>query len=145
MLLVMGILTVGAVGCGDGPTEPDFNPDFMVGDWLAESLVQTSVADPQMFTDLVADLGAVFTLSVQPSGRYTAILTGFGQSTSESGRLTIDDAFVILMPEVPPGPAWSALWERVGDSVILEGESEFDFNLDGTPEVATLRQVLIPN
>ena len=123
MLVVMGILTIGAVGCGDGPTEPDFNPDFnpdfMVGDWLAESLVQTSVADPQVFTDLVADLGAVFTLSVQPSGRYTAILTGFGQSTSESGRLTIDGAFVILMPEVPPGPAWSALWERVGDSVIL--------------------------
>jgi len=130
MLVVMGILTIGAVGCGDGPTEPDFNPDFMVGDWLAESLVQTSVADPQVFTDLVADLEAVFTFSVQPSGRYTAILTGFGQSTSESGRLTID-----LMPEVPPGPAWSALWERVGDSVILEGE----------PEAATLRQVLIPN
>ena len=53
MLVVMGILTIGAVGCGDGPTEPDFNPDFMVGDWLAESLVQTSVADPQVFTDLV--------------------------------------------------------------------------------------------
>ena len=32
MLVVMGILTIGAVGCGDGPTEPDFNPDFMVGD-----------------------------------------------------------------------------------------------------------------
>jgi hypothetical protein len=114
ILVVMGILTIGAVGCGDGPTEPDFNPDFMVGDWLAESLVQTSVADPQVFTDLVADLGAVFTLSVQPSGRYMAILTGFGQSTSESGRLTIDDAFVILMPEVPParhgrpcGSAWA--------------------------------------
>jgi len=145
MLVVMGILTIGAVGCGDGRTEPDFNPDFMVGDWLAESLVQTSVADPQVFTDLVANLGVVFTLSVQPSGRYTGILTGFGQSTSESGRFTIDDAFVILMPEVTPGPAWSALWERVGDSVILEGESEFDFNLDGTPEAATLRQVLIPN
>ena len=72
-------------------------------------------------------------------------MTEFGQSTSESGRLTSDDAFVILMPEVPPGPAWSALWKRVGDSVILEGESEFDFNLDGTPEAATLRQVLIPN
>ena len=72
-------------------------------------------------------------------------MTGFGQSTSESGRLTVDGAFVILMPEVPPGPASPALWERVGDSVILEGESEFDFNLDGTPEAATLRQVLMPN
>ena len=49
------------------------------------------------------------------------------------------------MPEVPPGPASSALWERVDNSVILEGESDLDFNLDGTPEEATLRQVLIPN
>jgi hypothetical protein len=33
----------------------------------------------------------------------------------------------------------------VGDSVILEGDSDFDFNLDGTTEPAMLRQVLIPN
>ena len=113
-------------------------------DWLAESLVMTSVANPEVVTDLVA-LGAVFTLSVQPSGRYTAILEGFGQSSSEFGRLTVDGASVVLMPESPPGPESRALWERVGDSVILEGDSDFDFNLDGTTEPATLRQVLIPN
>ena len=105
---------------------------------MAESLVMTSVANPEVVTDLVA-LGAVFTLSVQPSGRYTAILEGFGQSSSEFGRLTVDGEYVVLMPES------RALWERVGDSVILEGDSDFDFNLDGTTEPATLRQVLIPN
>ena len=74
------------------------------------------------------------------------ILTGFGQSSSESGRLTVDGAYVVLMPETPAGPESRALWERVGDSVILEGESKFDFNEDGTTdEPATLRQVLIPN
>ena len=57
-----------------------------------------------------------------------------GQSSSESGRLTVDGAEVVLTPEVPPGPESRALWERVGDSVILDGESEFDFNRDGTPE-----------
>ena len=145
LLVFIGIAAVGATGCGKEPIEPDANPDFMVGNWLADSLVLTSVANPQVFTDLVADLGAVFTLSVQPSGRYTAILSGFGQSSSESGRLTVDGAEVVLTPEVPPGPESRALWERVGDSVILEGESEFDFNLDGTTEAAMLRQVLIPN
>ena len=145
LLVFIGIAAVGATGCGKEPTEPDGNPDFMVGNWLADSLVLTSLANPQVFTDLVADLGAVFTLSVQPSGRYTAILSGFGQSSSESGRLTVDGAEVVLTPEVPPGPESRALWERVGDSVILDGESEFDFNLDGTPEAAMLRQVLIPN
>ncbi len=145
LLVFIGIAAVGATGCGKEPTEPDANPDFMVGNWVADSLVLTSLANPQVFTDLVADLGAVFTLSVQPSGRYTAILSGFGQSSSESGRLTVDGAEVVLTPEVPPGPESRALWERVGDSVILDGESEFDFNRDGTPEAAMLRQVLIPN
>ena len=134
----MSIVTIGAIGCGSDSIEPEYDPYFMVGDWLAESLVMTSVANPEVVTDLVA-LGAVFTLSVQPSGRYTAILEGFGQSSSEFGRLTVDGASVVLMPES------RALWERVGDSVILEGDSDFDFNLDGTTEPATLRQVLIPN
>ena len=144
LLIVMGVLTLGAIGCQGDPTGPDFNPDFMVGNWLAESLVMTSVANPDVVADLTA-LGAVFTLSVQPSGRYTAILEGFGQSSSESGKLTVDGAFVVLMPEAPPGPESQAFWERVGDSVILEGDSDFDFNLDGTTEPAMLRQVLIPN
>lgn len=144
LLVVMSIVTIGAIGCGSDPIEPEYDPYFMVGDWLAESLVMTSVANPEVVTDLVA-LGAVFTLSVQPSGRYTAILEGFGQSSSEFGRLTVDGASVVLMPESPPGPESRALWERVGDSVILEGDSDFDFNLDGTTEPATLRQVLIPN
>ncbi len=144
LLVVMGIVTIGVIGCGSDPTEPEFNPDFMVGNWLAESLAMTSVANPDLTVELDT-LGAVFTLSVQPSGRYTAILEGFGQSSSESGRLTVEGAYVVFMPESPPGPESQALWERVGESVILEGESKFDFNLDGTSETAMLRQVLIPN
>ena len=144
LLVVMGIVTIGAVGCGSDPTEPEFNPDFMVGNWLAESLAMTSMANPDLTVELDT-LGAVFTFSVQPSGRYTAILEGFGQSSSEFGRLTVDGASVVLMPESPPGPESRALWERVGESVILEGDSDFDFNLDGTTEPAKLRQVLIPN
>lgn len=143
LFAVIGAVVFGASGCKEGTTEPDLNPDFMVGEWLADSLVMTSVANPEVVADLVA-LGAVFTLSVQPSGRYTAILSAPGGSSSESGRLTVDGMYVILMPEFPPGPESLALWERVGDSVILEGESDFDFNLDGMDEAAMLRQVLIP-
>ncbi len=144
MLGLVSLVVIGAFGCGSDPTEPDLNPDFMVGDWLADSLVMTSGANPEVMADLTA-LGAVFTLSVQPSGRYTAILEGFGQSSSEFGRLTVDGPEVVLMPESPPGPDSRAVWERVGDTVILEGDSDFDFNLDGTTEPATLRQVLVPN
>jgi hypothetical protein len=144
LLVVMGILTIDAVGCEDRPTEPDLNPDFMVGDWLAESLVLTSVANPEVTADLVA-LGAVFTLLVQPPGRYTAILEGLGLSSSTSGTLTVDDAFVVFMQELPITDESMDRWERSDESVILVGESEFDFNLDGTTEPATLRRVVITN
>ncbi len=99
----------------------------------------TSVANPDLTVELDT-LGATFTLLVEPSGRYTAILEGLGQSSSEIGDLTVDGAEVVLMPASPPGPESRALWDQVGDSVILEG----DFNTDGTTEPATLRQVLVP-
>ena len=143
LVSLLGAVTIGPTACGSDPNDLDLNPDFMVGEWLADSLVMTSVANPDVVTDLT-ELGAEFTLSVQPSGRYTAILEGFGQASSESGELTVDGEYVILRPTSPPGPVSQALWERVDDSVILEGESDFDFNLDGTTEPATLRQVLVP-
>ncbi len=114
----------------------------MVGDWLAESMVVTSVANTEVIADLVA-LGATFTISVQPSGRYTAILEGYGQSSSESGRLTVDGPEVVLMPLV--GAPIRAAWERVDDAVILVGPTVWDFNLDSSTEAGTLRQVLVPN
>ena len=61
----------------------------MVGDWLAQSQVVTSVADPPVVTDLTA-LGAVFTLLVQPSGRYTAISEGFGPHFGEERSISTE-------------------------------------------------------
>ena len=142
-LVVIGLVISGAVGCGNDSTGPDLRPSFMVGDWLADSVVVTAVADPAVVVDLTA-LGLVFTLSVQPSGRYTSISSGFGLLGSEIGDLTVDGIHVVFMPRSPPGEDLLAVWELVGDSVILESESEFDFNLDGTTEAATLRRVLIP-
>jgi len=116
----------------------------MVGAWSAESLVLTSMANPEVIADLVA-LGAKFRLAVEPSGRYSEILEGFGPFSSTFGRLTVDGAYVVFMQELPIPDDSMLLWERIDDSVILEGESEFDFNLDGTTEPAMLRRVLIPN
>ena len=143
-LVVIALVIVGTMGCGDDPMELVYEPDFMVGEWLAESLVVTSVANPEVTADLTA-LGLVFTLSVQPSGRYTAIWEGFGSPFSQIGRLTVDGAEVVLIPQSPPGEESRAVWERVGESVILVGEADFDFDLDGTTEAGTRREVLIPN
>ena len=139
--LVIGSVFLGTSGCGSDPVAPGPDPDFMVGDWLAQSQLATSVTDPQVVTDLTA-LGAVFTLLVQPSGRYTAISEGFGPPRSEFGELTVDGLNVVFTPQF--GEESLALWERVDESVILVSEIDFDFDLDGTTEATTLRRVLIP-
>ena len=139
------MLTLFASGCGgdDDSTGPQLNPDFMVGEWIAESMVVTSKVNPEIAPD-ITDFGATFTLSVQPSGRYLAILSGFGQSSSESGVLTVEGQYVIFMRQLPSPEESRALWERAGSSVILKGDTNFDFNLDGTMEEATLRTEIVP-
>ncbi len=141
LLAVIFVVLVGVIGCGNDPVDSAFNPNFMVGDWLAQSQVVTSVADPQVLADLTT-LGAVYTLSVQPSGRYTAISEGFGPAIAEFGNLTVDGPNVVFTPQF--GGQSLALWEQVGDSIVLVSEIDFDVNLDGTPGAATLRRALIP-
>ncbi len=46
--------------------------------------------------------------------------------------------------ELPLPGGSRATWEQVGSSVILAGDTQFDFGLDGTSEAATLRSVLVP-
>jgi len=136
------------VGCGgsdaNSPTVPEATgPGFMVGNWIAESMVMTSLQNPEVSPDIV-QFGATFTLSVQPSGRYTAILSGYGQSSSESGMLSVEGTELVFDRELPTPGESRALWERDGPSVIFSGATSFDFNLDGTSEPATLRAVLVP-
>ena len=116
----------------------------MVGEWIAESMVATSKITASSVVDITAQ-GATFTLSVQPSGRYTATLSGYGQSASESGMLTLDGSDMVFMRQLPSPEDSRAHWEQVGSSVILTGDTQFDFNLDVSSEAATtLRTVLVP-
>ncbi len=141
------LLTLIHAACGDGGSGPDTDdatPGFMVGSWSAKSMVLTNKANPQETLDLITDSGATFTLDVQASGRYLAILTGFGQSASESGLLSVDGDLVILQRQLPSTDVQISTWSRNGEDVILEGDTDFDFNLDGTPEEADIRIVLTP-
>ena len=63
--LVIGSVFLGTSGCGSDPVAPGPDPDFMVGDWLAQSQLATSVTDPQVVTD------------------HTAISEGFGPHFGE--------------------------------------------------------------
>ena len=138
------------LGCGGdgGPTEVD--PDngspagIMVGSWIASSLVLTNKANPQQSGDIVAQFDAVFTMDVQESGRYLAILSAFGQSSTESGRLTVSGTLLTMRRELPTELTSVAQITAADSSLIIDGDTEFDFNQDGTPEPSELHMVLVP-
>lgn len=137
------VLVAGCSG-GDGGTDPGPGPDnFLAGEWIATLMRATSVANPEIRADIIAS-GGEFTLSVQPSGRYTAILVAFEQSSSESGTLSIVGNEVVFNRTFPSPLVTRATWTRSGSTVTLNGPTEFDFNLDGTAEPATLETVLAP-
>ncbi len=121
--------------CGEESVGPDPDVAPLVGNWDATSLVLTSVANPQVRPDLVA-LGASFRLNIQPSGQYTAILIYAQQSSTEIGTLSVSGNTLTMTRDFPSRSTSAALFSLSGDRLTLDGDSEFDFNLDGTPEPA---------
>lgn len=128
-------LLVAACG-GDDILEPDPALAPFLGDWDGTSLVLTSVANPDVHPDLI-ELGATFALNVQPSGQYTAILLFAGQSQTEIGQLEVSGSTLTLRRDFPSSSTSTATYSFPNsDRLVLDGDSEFDFNLDGTPEPA---------
>ena len=135
LLLLAAVLPLG--GCTSDTLNVDPAVAPFVGDWLAASMVITSVADPDVHPDLI-EVGATFSVNVQPSGQYTAILLYAGQSQTEIGQLSVSGSNVTLQPSFPSdaAPATSAYSFPDVDHLVLDGATEFDFNVDGTPEAA---------
>jgi hypothetical protein len=135
------VLLVGAAACGSeedggGSLEPDPSVAPFVGDWQAKALTLTSV----FVADLVVDLleqGATFTLNVQPSGQYTAVLIFAAQASTEIGQVEVSGTTLTLRREFPTPGSTPGVFEFFGaNRFVLDGDSEFDFNLDGTLEPA---------
>jgi hypothetical protein len=125
-----------AVACaGSDATGPDPAIAPFVGDWNATSLILTSQANPEVSPDLIT-LGATFSLNVQESGQYTAILLYASQAQTEIGHVTVSGSAVTLHREFPSAGTTAGVYEFQGNRLVLDGETEFDFNLDGTPEPA---------
>ncbi len=123
-------------GCKSGVVEPDTSIGALVGDWQATALVITNVADPSVHPDLI-QLGATFTLNVQPSGQYTAILVYNGQPKTEIGQLSVRGDSITLSPSsATSGAATTGTYSVDASTLTIDGDTKFDFNLDGQSEPA---------
>ena len=88
--------------------------------------------------------GATFTLSILSTGQYSASLSAFGASSAEVGTVTVAGNQVTIAPTSPEGPPQVATWSFQGSTLILDGNSEFDFNQDGIPEASIAHIELDP-
>ena len=123
-----------ATACSGGKsTEPDPALAPFVGDWIAQSLVLTSQANPDISQDII-QMGATFTLNVQPSGQYTAILLYSGNSLTEIGTLEVSGTTVTQHATFPSAYTAAGVFSFEGGHLILDSNIQFDVNGDGIKE-----------
>jgi hypothetical protein len=121
---------VGAAACGEDPIAVDPAVARFVGTWDA---VAFTVTGDTIVANLL-DLGD-FWISVEPSGQYTATLEWLG-GFAELGTLTVQGPSALTLDPTTGPPAPSTYVFETPDSLVLDGATEFDFNLDGTDEPA---------
>ena len=133
----LSLLLLSLTGCGDpAPTGPDPLIEPFVGDWTATAFVLTSSVSDQVSIDLI-QLGGTFDLNIQPSGSYTAILIYAGLGQTEMGTISAAANMVTLNRELPSRENAVSAYQFVGDTVlILDGDTEFDFDFDGQEDPA---------
>lgn len=119
---------------GDG-TGPAKGIEPLVGSWRARTLLMTNQANPTIQVDLIEE-GATFTLSILSTGQYSASLSAFGASIVEVGTVEVIGNQVTITPTNPAGPPLVSIWSFQGSTLVLDGESEFDFNQDGITEAS---------
>lgn len=143
LMVLFSMLLIAGCG-GDDPTGPDASIDALVGDWVAQRLEVTMVADPTRVADLIEG-GASFSINVQPSGQYTAVLTVLGFSQTEIGFLVVEGDELVLNRQHPSADTTRADYALLdgGSRIRLLGPTEFDFDGDQVGEPSTLLTELV--
>jgi hypothetical protein len=137
-LLLPLLLVVVVLGCSNGGAiTANASIADLVGDWQATRFQVTNKANPAQAPELIHDLGAQFTLDIQPSGQYTAILAYQGTPITELGTLTIDQGTLVFDVTYPASDTNRSRLTLSGRHMTLDGDTEFDFNNDGKPDPAT--------
>ncbi len=139
----MGLFALSFNGCKSDAVAPDASIEALVGDWNGDVFIITSLANPDQSADLIA-AGATFTLNVQASGQYTAILIFNDQPQTEIGQLSVSGTNITLRRTYPAPPdTTTGTYSLDGNRLTVDGETDYDFDLNGTKEPARLHFELV--
>ena len=119
-------------------------PNDLAGEWTSTSFVLTSVENPSMSLDLVAEEGAEMTLVLGADGAYTFTFTSTVEETeNETGTFAVSGNTMTITPVVPEGLEPEEIGiVRVGDTLTLTMDDEVVFTEGGNAEAAVLVIVL---
>ena len=127
-------------GCSGGDAaEPTESVAFLVGNWDADRFVVKSKTNPELALELIKGLGAQFSVNIQPSGQYTAILVFQATPFTEIGIIEVKGDEMIFHVAYPQAETNRSRYTRSGNFMTLTGDTRFDFNLDGQTEPAEAR------
>ena len=119
-------------------------PDELAGTWTASSFILSSVEDPTVSIDLVAEEGAQMTLVLEADGTYTFDFTSnVEEAEHEEGTYVVSGNIMTVTPVTPEGvEPEEMLIVRVGDTLTLTMDDEVVFSDGGQAEAAVLVIVL---
>lgn len=122
-------LVVGVAACGSDGVAVDPAVTPFVGTWDAVALTVAADAPSTVVADVLAS-GGSFWINVEPSGQYTATLAVASRVFVELGDMTVQNSSTLTLNPQGGTPAPSAYVFATPDSLILDGATKFDFNLD---------------
>ena len=119
-------------------------PDALAGTWTSTSLIITSVADPTVSMDLVAEEGALVTLVLGADGTYTFTFVSTVEPTeNETGTYTVSGSTMTVTPVTPAGLEPEVMTiARVGDTLTLTLDDEIVFTPGANAAAAVLVVIL---
>lgn len=143
--LILALAVIPACSSSSGISDPDPPEDTgeplgeLVGTWEATSMVLTARTDPSVSVDLIQDedVNGSFTLVIRSDRTYRATLTVIEEpAPPETGTVTRSGNTLTFEPD--GGPPDDVIWSLSDGILVLDGESTFDFNGDGTDDEALL-------
>jgi hypothetical protein len=134
-----GIVVVAACGSSSSFDPLDEIEPF-VGTWDAVVFMVTADDPPHTMANILT-LGP-FWIRVEPSGRYQGVLE-FLSGQTEWGQLSVQSSTQLTLDADLTPPAPSTYRFATPDSLILDGATQFDFNLDGTDEAAQVHMEIV--
>ena len=129
-LTISALALILMAACTDATGGTGVEPDDLAGTWTSMSLILTSVANPSMSMDLVAEEGAAVTIVLGADGTYTFTFVSDVEPTeNETGTYTVAGNIMTITPT--DGLEETFVILRDGNTMTMTVDDEIVF-IDGT-------------